>query len=143
MPYQAIPPGILILLKDIYISRDYLAGKFKVPSKTIFNGISRYKNSKSLTWQSVKISTDTWIKYDGIPANTKRQYQLPGNDEILKYCTAQTANTENCEKRDLTEFIVMQLSVAIADYTRFIPYYRDAGLRQDRIASLAKTHALF
>jgi transposase InsO family protein len=130
---------IIDLNGDIYVLLSFLE-KYGVNRQTVTNGMSKYRNKKSIYFVNIPHPGDKrlkWIKYSSITASLFRNHKLPSEIELAN-------SLRNNVKDEVSDVIKLKLDAAYNDgYRLFQKHFASVFSESDLVVSHAKTMSLF
>ncbi len=122
----------------VHVTSSFLMG-YGFKKSTISQGMSRFKNQKSLKYQFFTDSISKsrkWIRYDTIPLKCIQRFNLPTENELLQFIGEEVNNER--QKKALSMF----LKATNSDFLDYQKYYSGIFHDFDSLHKFSKAHAL-
>lgn len=130
----------IILNRDLYVPIEFLKKNYQVNEQSIHNGVSKYNKGTSRYYENIKYALDkrvVLIKFNTISPQLFRKYQIPSEDEIIKFIENSNADETYNKIRQWLDFAYEH------EYKNYQKHYVGSFFDLDLIVSYARTHCLF
>lgn len=133
---------LIIINNDLLVKSEWLLRNYKIPAKTILNGINMRNKGRSNYWASIKSRGVYFIYLSTIPKITKKRYLLPYDSIIKDQVFAEEEYGVFQEKAEDTVFRNMLIETCIKKHLNYLSFYHEYSLPAEEKIKLAKSHAL-
>jgi hypothetical protein len=134
--------NIILIQGQLLVNSEWLTKKYKIPAKTVKNGISRQKSGKSTHWESHKSNTTRLIYLSSIPANTIQKYKIPNDETIIREANASSKYEKISQENAAKGFNHLLIECCLTKYLKYLSFYHEYNLPVEEKSRLAKSHAV-